>query len=251
MVARDELIGYLHELLQVERFKDYAPNGLQVEGRAQIRRLASAVTASHAAVEAAAAMGADALLVHHGYFWRNEDPRAVGMKRRRLATLFAHDINLLAYHLPLDAHERYGNNVQLARVLGLSVQGRFGPDPGLALHGALPAASSGAEFADHIARCLGRPPLHLAADAAAPVRRIGWCTGAAQDYIEAAAALGLDAYVSGEASEQTFHAARELGIQFFGAGHHATERYGVVALAAHLADKFQLDHRPIEITNPI
>jgi dinuclear metal center YbgI/SA1388 family protein len=251
MVDRDGLVRYLHELLQVERFRDYAPNGLQVEGRGVIRRLASAVTASQAAVEAAAAMGADALLVHHGYFWRNEDPRVVGMTRRRLATLLAHDVNLLAYHLPLDAHERYGNNVRLADVLGISVQGRFGPDQALALYGELPVPMTGTAFAAHVVHRLGRAPLHLAADGAAMVRRIGWCTGAAQDYIEAAAALGLDAYLSGEASERTFHAARELNIQFFGAGHHATERFGVLALADHLADKFDLEHRPIEIANPI
>lgn len=251
MVQRDELVRYLHELLQVDRFCDYAPNGLQVEGRSEIRRLASAVSASQAAVEAAAAMGADALLVHHGYFWRNEDPRMVGMKRRRLVTLLAHDLNLFAYHLPLDAHERYGNNVQLARVLGLTVQGRFGPDPELALHGELPAPMSGLDFAAHVARCLGRPPLHLAGDGSALVRRIGWCTGAAQDYIDAAAALRLDAYLSGEASERTYHAALELNVQFFGAGHHATERYGVAALAAHLADRYDLYHRAVESGNPV
>lgn len=251
MVGRDELVGYLHEMLRVESFRDYAPNGLQVEGRGEIRRLATAVTASQAAVEAAVAIGADALLVHHGYFWRNEDPRVVGMKRRRLSALLAHDVNLLAYHLPLDAHEHYGNNVQLARVLGLEVRGRFGPDPQLALYGELSAPMTGAAFAGHIARCLGRPPLHLAVDGAATVQRIGWCTGAAQGYLEAAAALGLDAYLSGESSEQTFHLARECRIQFFGAGHHATERYGVLALAEHLAERFALEHRAIDIPNPI
>lgn len=251
MVGRDRLRAYLHELLQVDRFRDYAPNGLQVEGRAEIRRLASAVTASLAAVEAAAAMGADALLVHHGYFWRGEDACVTGMKRRRLAVLLAHDINLLAYHLPLDAHDRYGNNVQLARVLDLTVQGRFGPEPSLALHGELPAPMTVSAFAEHVALRLGRVPLHLAPENAGRVHRIGWCTGAAQGYIEAAAALGLDAYISGEVSEQTFHAARELNIQFFGAGHHATERYGVTALAAHLAERFDLEHHVIEISNPI
>ena len=251
MVRRDELLKYINELLQCERFRDYAPNGLQVEGGDEIRCLASAVTASQAAVEAAVAMGAHALLVHHGYFWRGEDPAVTGMKRRRLAALLASDINLLAYHLPLDAHELYGNNVQLARILGLQIQGSFGPEPGLALYGDLAAPMSGVEFARHIARCLGREPLHVATTAAAPIRRIGWCTGAAQHYIEAAAVLGLDAYVSGEASEQTFHVVQETGVQFFGAGHHATERYGVVALGEHLAGKFGLEHRFIEIANPI
>lgn len=251
MVRRDELVRYTDELLQIDRFRDYAPNGLQVEGRDEVRVLASAVTASLEAVEAAAALGADALLVHHGYFWQGEEAAVVGMKRRRLAMLLGQDINLLAYHLPLDAHEVYGNNVQLARVLGIQVQGGFGPEPGLALHGELPAPMEGTEFARHISRCLGREPLHLADRGARPIRRIGWCTGAAQKYIDEAARLGLDAYLSGEASEQTFHVAQEMGIHFFAAGHHATERYGVMALGEHLAGKYGLEHRSIEIANPI
>jgi putative NIF3 family GTP cyclohydrolase 1 type 2 len=153
--------------------------------------------------------------------------------------------------LPLDAHGVYGNNVQLARVLGIQVQGGFGPEPGLALHGRLAAPMTGEEFARHLARCLGREPLHVAGKAARQIRHIGWCTGAAQKYIEAAAVLGLDAYLSGEASEQTFHVAREMNIHFFAAGHHATERYGVTALGEHLASKYSLQHRSIEIANPI
>lgn len=251
MVRRDELAAYINELLQIEGFRDYVPNGLQVEGRDEIRRVASAVTASYAAVEAAAAMEADALLVHHGYFWQGEEPRVVGMKRRRLALLLGKDINLLAYHLPLDAHPVYGNNAQLARVLGIRIQGSFGPEPALAVHGELPAPMEGEEFARHIARCLGREPLHVAGKGARTIRRIGWCTGAAQKYIEDAALLGLDAYLSGEASEQTFHAAQEMAIHFFGAGHHATERYGVMALGEHLASKFGLEHQIVDIVNPI
>lgn len=251
MVRREALTGYLNELLQIESFRDYAPNGLQVEGGGDVSRLASAVTASEAAVEAAAAMGADALLVHHGYFWQGEDPRVVGMKRRRLAKLLDGDMNLLAYHLPLDAHAEYGNNAQLARVLGVRVQGRFGPEPALALYGELPVPMAGEAFARHIARCLGREPLYVASGKAAPIRRIGWCTGAAQRYIEDAAILGLDAYLSGEASEQTYHVAQEMGVHFFGAGHHATERFGVRALGEHLAEKFALEHQFFDIDNPI
>jgi dinuclear metal center YbgI/SA1388 family protein len=251
MVKRKELVAYTNQLLQIERFRDYAPNGLQVEGREEIRVLASAVTASYGALQEAAVMGADALLVHHGYFWQGEDVAVVGMRRRRLALLLAHDINLLGYHLPLDAHGVYGNNVQLARVLGIQVQGSFGPEPAIALHGELAKPTAGTEFARAIARSLGREPLYVAAPDARPIRRIGWCTGAAQKYIEAAAEFGLDAYLSGEASEQTFHAAREMNIHFFAAGHHATERYGVIALGEHLAEKFILQHRIIEIANPI
>jgi dinuclear metal center YbgI/SA1388 family protein len=251
MVRRNELLKYTNELLQSERFRDYAPNGLQVEGYDEIRLLASAVTASYAAVEAAVAMGAHALLVHHGYFWRGEQAAITGMKQRRLALLLANRINLLAYHLPLDAHEVYGNNAQLARVLGIQIKGSFGPEPGLAYHGELTAPMDGVEFARHVAHCLGRAPLHVAGKAPRTIHRIGWCTGAAQSYLEAAAQLGLDAYLSGEVSEQTFHIVQETGVQFFSAGHYATERYGVIALGEHLAKKYGLDHRFIEIANPI
>jgi len=251
MVKRNELVAYTNELLQIDRFRDYAPNGLQVEGREEIRILASAVSASLSAVEAALAAGADALLVHHGYFWQGEAAAVVGMKRRRLASLIEHDINLLAYHLPLDAHEMHGNNAQLARVLGLRVSGCFGPESGIAWHGELAEAVEGAEFARHVARSLGREPLHIAARDARPIRRIGWGTGAAQKYIEAAAEAGLDAYLSGEASEQNFHVAQEMNIHFFAAGHHATERYGVRALCDHLASRYKLQHHIIEIANPI
>lgn len=251
MIRRDDLLQYTNALLQIERFRDYAPNGLQVEGREEVRRLASAVTASLEAVEAAVAMGADALLVHHGYFWQGEEPRVMGMKRKRLGRLLEHDMNLLAYHLPLDAHEFYGNNVQLARVVGIAVSGSFGPEPGMALYGELARPMTGEEFAQHLATCLGREPLHVAGLDARPLRRIGWCTGAAQKYIEAAALMGLDAYLSGEVSEQTYHVAREMGIHYYGAGHHATERYGVRALAEHLANKYKLEHQFIEVANPI
>jgi len=251
MVKRDELTAYTNELLQIDRFRDYAPNGLQVEGRDEIRVLASTVTASYSALEEALAAGADALLVHHGYFWQGEAAAVVGMKRRRLALLLARDINLLAYHLPLDAHEVYGNNAQLARVLGLRVSGCFGPESGIAWFGEPAKPVEGAEFARHVARSLGREPLHIPASDARPIRRIGWCTGAAQKFIEIAAEQGLDAYLSGEASEQNFHVAREMNIHFFAAGHHATERYGVRALCEHLAGHFKLRHHAIEIANPI
>ena len=251
MVNRDELVAYINELLQIARFRDYTPNGLQVEGRDDIRVVASAVTASYRAVEEAVALGADALLVHHGYFWQGEAAPVVGMKRRRLALLLDNQINLLAYHLPLDAHELYGNNVQLARVLGLRIGGCFGPEPGLTWFGEPAQAMEGEEFAAHITRSLGREPLHIPAQDARPIRRIGWCTGAAQKYIVAAAEAGLDAYLTGEASEQNYHVAQELNIHFFAAGHHATERYGVRALCDHLASRWQLQHHVIDIANPI
>ncbi len=250
MVSLMSLVSYLHESLQVEAFRDYAPNGLQVEGRAEVRRLASGVTASRAVVEAAIAAGADALLVHHGYFWQGEDARIVGMKKRRVGLLLAHDVSLLAYHLPLDAHAQFGNNVQLAQRLGIAVSGRFGPDPALVMHGELPQPLSPDGLARLLAERLGRAPLHIRVGDAA-IRSVGWCTGAAQKYLEAAAAQGLDAYISGEVSESTVHAARELGIHYFAAGHHATERYGVQALGAHLAEKFSLEHFFVEEDNPV
>jgi len=251
MVTRDELVAYTNELLQIDQFRDYAPNGLQVEGGDEIRVVASAVTASYAAVQEAAAVGADALLVHHGYFWQGEAAAVVGMKRRRLALLLDRQINLLAYHLPLDAHPTYGNNAQLAQLLGLQVKGCFGPESGIAWFGELPTPLDGGGFARLVADSLGREPLHIAAHDARPIRRIGWCTGAAQKYLEAAAEAGLDAYLSGEASEQNFHVAQEMNIHFFAAGHHATERYGVRALCDHLAHHFGVQHHIIEIANPI
>lgn len=251
MVKRNEFVAYTNKLLQIERFSDFAPNGLQVEGREEIRNLASAVTASYSVVEEAVAKRADALLVHHGYFWQGESPVVVGMKRRRLALLLDHEINLLAYHLPLDAHATYGNNAQLAHVLGLRVSGNFGPEPAIAWFGELAQPLDGREFARLIARTLGRKPVHIAAKDARLVHRIGWCTGAAQKYILAAAEAGLDAYLSGEASEQTYHVAQEMNIHFYAAGHHATERYGVRALCDHLANHYSLSHHIIEIANPI
>lgn len=251
MTPLDELVRYTNDLLNSAAFQDYCPNGLHVEGRQEVRRLVSGVTASQALVDAAALQGADVLLVHHGYFWKGEDPCVVGMKRRRLASLLAANMSLLAYHLPLDAHPDLGNNAQLAQVLGLRIDGWFGDGrgPALACYGALPETVMGAECAELIGRRLGRTPLFVSGGAH-PIRRIGWCTGAAQSYIEAAAALGLDAFVSGEISEPTVHVARECGIHYFAAGHHATERYGVRALGQHLAARFGLEHTFLDLDSP-
>lgn len=249
MVRRDELAEYLDALLETARFRDYAPNGVQVEGVESINKLVSGVTASRALVEAAVAEKADALLVHHGYFWQGEDPRVIGMKKARLTPLLAHGVNLFAYHLPLDAHETYGNNAQLAKKLGMTTVGRFGPEPMLASYGVLPAPVTVRGFSRHIEHVLGRAPLCVSGGER-PIRRVGWCTGAAQKYIEAAADLGLDAYISGEISEHTVHVAREREIHFFAAGHHATERYGVAALGEHLAQRYGLEHVHVDINNP-
>ena len=251
MIELKTLQAYCHDLLEVDRFQDYCPNGLQVAGRETVQRLVTGVTASQALIDAAVEREADAILVHHGWFWRGEDPRIVGMKHRRLVTLLQHGISLLAYHLPLDAHPVHGNNAQLALRLGLSVEGRFGPEmPQLGLYGGLPGAETGDEFAARIEKALGRAPLHVAGSDR-PVRTVAWCSGAAQSYIKAAVALGVDAFLTGEASEQTVHVARECGIHFYAAGHHATERDGARALGEHLAAEFGLEVEFVDIPNPV
>lgn len=249
-MQRQELDVYLDQYLEVAKFRDYCPNGLQVEGRDSVRRIVSGVTASIALIEAAVEAHADAILVHHGYFWRGEDPRLVGPRRRRLALLLAHEINLYAFHLPLDAHPEVGNNAQLARVLGLRAEGRFGEQE-LGWFGAPaePGETLGA-LAARVERALERAPLVIGEPHRA-LRRVAWCTGAAQSYLESAVHAGADVYLSGEISEQTVHLARETGVAFIAAGHHATERYGVQALGAHLAARFGIEHRFIEIANPV
>lgn len=251
MVSLRELVSYLDSALETDKFRDYCPNGLQIEGRAEVRRLVAGVTASQALVDAAASAGADALLVHHGYFWKGEDAALTGLKRQRIATLLRHDISLLAYHLPLDAHPEFGNNAELGRRLGFEMRGQFGPhlQPQIGLFGELPEAATGQALARHIGQVLGREPVYVAAGSH-PIRTVGWCTGAAQGYIEHAARLGLDAYISGEISEQTVHIARETGTHFFAAGHHATERYGAEALGRHLSHHFSLEFEFIDIDNP-
>ncbi len=252
MVTLNEVVAYLDSHLEVARFSDYCPNGLQIEGRGEIRRIVSGVTACYALLERARELKADAILVHHGYFWRGASPCLTGLHRQRVATLLAADISLLAYHLPLDAHPLLGNNAQLAAHLGLTTTGRFeqGSLAGIACHGTLDTPLDVTAFADRIAANLGRVPLHIAGGPAT-ISRVGWCSGAAQEGIETAAALGLDAYVSGEISEPTVHLAREAGIHYFAAGHHATERYGVQALGEHLAERYELEHISVDIDNPV
>jgi dinuclear metal center YbgI/SA1388 family protein len=248
-VLREDLGAYLDELLDAARFRDYCPNGLQVEGRESIRRVVCGVTASQALIEAAIERGADALLVHHGWFWKAEDGRVTGFRRQRMARLLAHDINLFAYHLPLDAHVTLGNNAQLAARLGWTVSGRFG-EQDIGFVGVPPAPTLAGELAQQVERALGRVPL-LIGDAKRKVARIAWCSGGAQGYFEAALAVGADIFVSGEISEQTVHLARETGMAYLAAGHHATERYGVTALGAQLAEKFGIDCEFVDIDNPV
>ncbi|VAW59343.1 GTP cyclohydrolase 1 type 2 homolog YbgI [hydrothermal vent metagenome] len=245
--------AYCNGLLQVNEFRDYCPNGLQVEGRADVKRIISGVTASQALIECAVEKQADAILVHHGYFWKGENETIVGIKRRRIQRLLENNISLLAYHLPLDAHPELGNNAMLAQKLVIqSIESeKKGDAKGLLWRGELAQALSADAFSRHIEQQLGRSPLHLPDATSKPIKRVGWCTGGAQHYIEQAAALGLDAYISGEVSEQTFHLAAELDIHYFAAGHHATERYGVQALADKLSEQFGIEVEFVNVHNPV
>ena len=244
-----ELQTYCDTLLTPGNWDDYCPNGLQVEGERPVRRLVSGVTASLALIEAAAAWEADALLVHHGWFWKGESPRLTGLKGRRARALLRSGMSLLAYHLPLDAHPEIGNNAGLARRLGIAEARATSAGRGLVWQGILDPPLIGEQFAERIARQLDRPPLHLAVRSG-PISALAWCTGAAQGFFEEAAGLGVEAYLSGEISEQTLHQAQELGLDYFAAGHHATERYGVRTLGERLAAEFGCAHRFIDLKNP-
>lgn len=247
-ISRNELLRGLDGLLQPERFKDYGPNGLQVEGKDSIQRIVSGVTASRALIEVAIAARADALFVHHGLFWRGQDGRIVGWMKERLRLLLAHDISLFAYHLPLDAHPELGNNAQLGRVLGWQADQRFGEQE---LGCVAPAAFADAQaLAAHVERVLGRAATLVPGDSARAIRRVAWCTGGAQGFFEAAIGAGADAFITGEISEPQAHLARETGVAFIAAGHHATERYGAPAVAAHMAAQYGLEHQFIDIANP-
>jgi dinuclear metal center YbgI/SA1388 family protein len=251
-VTIKELVAAADTLLEPWRFHDYCPNGLQVEGRDGVEKLVSGVTACQAFLDEAVAQNADAVLVHHGYFWKGEEPTLVGIRKRRITTLLENNISLLVYHLPLDAHTSLGNNAQLALKLGIETEGLLDPldetKPGNT--GSFPDPLAAGDLVARIADNLCRQPLHIAGNDR-PIKRIAWCTGAAQSCIEDAIAQGVDAYLTGEASEQTVHLAREAGIHFFAAGHHATERYGVQAVGNHLADKLGIAHQFIDIDNPV
>jgi len=246
-VPTTDLIDFCDRLLDADAYEDYGPNGLQVEGRREVRHVASGVTASLAFIDAAIAAGADTLLVHHGLFWRGQDGRVTGWMKQRLQRLLAHDINLFAYHLPLDAHPTLGNNARLGAQLGWEVDAHFGDqDLGCLAH--VQYAGS-AELCAQVGRVLGREPICVAGHTG-PVTRVGWCTGGAQGYFESAAAAGAQVFVTGEISEPQAHLAKEMGVGFVAAGHHATERYGAPAVAAHVAQQLGIRHRFIEVENP-
>ena len=247
-MKREELARELDQLLEAPRFRDYSPNGLQVEGRSEIRRVVTGVTASLALIEAAIARQADAIVVHHGWFWKSEDGRVTGFRHQRMKALLQADINLFRYHLPLDAHPELGNNAGLARALGATPQGRFG-EQDIGWHGELPLACTAGLLAERLTQALGREPQVFAAPGQS-LRRLAWCSGGAQGYFEQAIALGVDAFISGEVSEQTFHLAQECGVAYFAAGHHATEKAGPQALAGYLRG-LGLEADFVDCPNPV
>ena len=247
MTERAALELRLNQLLEPARFKDYGPNGLQVEGRAEVRHLVCGVTASLALIDAAIADKADAILVHHGLFWRGQDGRVTGWMKQRLARLIQHDINLFAYHLPLDAHAELGNNAQLGARLGWTAEGRFG-DQDLGFVGSMVPTTLPA-LTEQLQALTGRDPVIAVGDGR-PLRRVAWCTGGAQGYFEAAIAAGADVFVTGEISEPQAHYARETGVAFIAAGHHATERYGVQGVGECVARELGLSWRFIDVANP-
>lgn len=250
MVALRELVNHLDNYLQCAQFIDYCPNGLQVEGRNEVGRIVTGVTASAALIDAAIARNADAVLVHHGLFWKGDDPCVIGLRKRRLAALLRHDISLLAYHLPLDAHADCGNNALLGRQLGLQHAAHVATMPGSLLwRGHWSTALSVGEMVAMLEQRLATRVVYAGPEQG-EIQTVAWCTGAAQKYIEQAASLGVDAYITGEISESTTHIAREAGVHFFAAGHHATERYGARALGEYLAQKYGLQHESVDIHNP-
>jgi len=249
-VLRDDLANFLANELDINRFRDYCPNGLQVEGRERIDLIVTGVTASLALLEAARDAGADAVIVHHGYFWRGEDARVIGPKQRRLKLLMTNDMNLFAYHLPLGAHPELGNNAQLGKRLGLIAESRFAEQDLGWIGRADPAMRTVADLVAVVERTLGRSPLVIG-DTSKPLGRVAWCTGAAQNAFGDAVAAGTNVYLSGEISEQTVHLAHESGAIYLACGHHATERYGVQALGEHLATTFGVRHQFIDIPNPV
>ncbi|NRF24351.1 Nif3-like dinuclear metal center hexameric protein [Vibrio coralliilyticus] len=248
-----QLEQILNEKLSPQLIKDYAPNGLQVEGKTDIKRVVTGVTASQALINKAVELKADALLVHHGYFWKGEAEPIRGMKGNRIRTLIKNDINLFGYHLPLDIHPELGNNAELARLLDIDVEGGLEGHPqSVAMFGRLKQRMTGADFSAKIEKVLSRTPLHISPDNADKIiESVGWCTGGGQDFIELAVKHGLDAFISGEISERTTYTAREMDIHYFAAGHHATERYGIKALGEWLAKEHDLDVEFIDIDNPV
>lgn len=248
-MERRELTQYLEQLLEPQRFRDYCPNGLQVEGNTQVNKIITGVSANQALIDAAIDRGADALIVHHGWFWANEDRSITGVRKRRIQSLLENNINLFAYHLPLDAHVGLGNNACLAKYLGWNTQGNFG-EQDLGWFGYLSDFTSLSTLTQNIADLLHRQPLVIG-NPLQEVHRVAWCSGGSQNLFEQALSLDVDVFISGEISEQHVHLAREAGVAYIAAGHHATERLGIQALSIHLGGYFELACEFVEIDNPV
>jgi len=248
----NQLVAYLNTQLQINKFKDYCPNGLQVEGKSEVMRIVTGVTACQQLIDVAIEKQADAILVHHGYFWKGENEAITGIKKQRIQSLLKHDISLLAYHLPLDSHAQWGNNVQLAKILDFEVTGPIDASddrvPGFM--GRLKDPMNARQLSEHISQKLNRPPQHIGEEDDL-INTIAWCTGGAQSYMQYAIDAGIDAYLTGEINEPSVHNARETGTHFYAAGHHATERYGAKALGEHLAQEFGLQVEFVDIDNPV
>lgn len=252
MITRQALTAFLDDYLACTTLNDYAPNGLQVEGKSTIRTICTAVTASYDVICRAVSLNADALLVHHGYFWRGEDAVLTGMKRQRVGKLISHDLNLFAYHLPLDCHAEIGNNACIGKLLGIQDPRSHtaGKVPNLLWSGTFPHPIAADKFSEQLMDIFKRQPLHIAGTDK-KITRLAWCSGGAQDFIEDAYRLGVDAYLSGEVSERTYYQAQELGMHYFACGHHATERYGIQALGDFLSNRFELSHQFLDTDNPV
>lgn len=247
-----KLANKLDQFLEIHQFKDYCVNGLQVEGREQVKKIITGVTANQALIERAIEEKADAILVHHGFFWKGEDQAIVGMKYQRIKALIENGINLYAYHLPLDVHPELGNNAQLAKLLEITDRRPLEPwdKRSVGRVGKFTQAISSDDLTNRIESALSRQPLHIDGGPK-QIKSVAWCTGGGQDYITIAAEQGVDAFISGEISERTVHIAHEMGIHYYAAGHHATERYGVQALGEWLEGELELDVQFIDIDNPV
>lgn len=252
MARLQDIIQWCDQTLIAHEFKDYAPNGLQIEGKSEVNKILCAVTASQGAIEAAIAQGADLLLVHHGYFWKGEPYPITGMRGKRIKTLIQHDISLVGYHLPLDSHPALGNNAAIADLLELENLEQLDPNERRPIGniGYLKQAMTPEQFKAYVSEKLGFDAIHLPADKT-KIRKVGFCTGGAQDYIQKAAAQNCDAYISGEVSERTFYEAQELDVHYYACGHHATEKYGVQRLAKAISQKFNIEYSYFELNNPI
>lgn len=251
-MKKQDFLAFLEEILQSRTINDYCPNGLQVEASDEITKIVTGVTASQALIDEAIKRQADCLLVHHGYFWKGEDQRITGIKMRRIKALLDNGINLVAYHLPIDVHPQLGNNVQLGQQLGLvNIEAHPEVKPyGIIMQGELANPITPLNFSELINKSLKREPMHIEAQGRDLISTVAWCTGGGQNYIEQAAELNVDAFISGEISEQTTHLARELGVHYFAAGHHATERYGVKALGEYIAANTEISVEFVDVENP-